>query len=275
MSKAKKYVPTNETTTKNYKGILLYIFLIPLFISLVFALIAINIKAVIYNGIAFFLFLAVARIAQKGLVAESEYDASIFTKAPKVSYKNYAGYLLAGSTFFATYVAGEQSFTKAVFLAIVSFAGYYLLYGMDPTKDKLENLGDVSADFVIETLQEAREKLDSIREDMKQIDASALHQKLLTAVNKSETILQTIQEDPKDVRIARKFLIVYIDGIKNVTKAYTSLDEKEITQERKEKLNVLMDDVEIRLNKELARLKENNNFDLDVHIDVLNAQIKD
>jgi hypothetical protein len=35
-----------------------------------------------------------------------------------------------------------------------------------------------------------------------------------------------------------------------------------------------MDEVEDKLDKELIRLKQNNAFDLDVHIDVLKEQIK-
>ena len=274
MSKAKPYTPSKEQSQLPHKSILLTLFLVPLFISLLLALIRTDIKAFLLNSITFFLFLAVSRIAQKGFDAEAKYNESIFTKAPKIPYKVYAGYLLAGSTFFASFIAGDKPFVIALFLSAIALLGYHLFYGTDPKTDKLENLGDVSAEFVIETITEARGKLDSIRESMTKIKETTLHEKLTLAVNKSETILQTIQEDPKDVRIARKFLIVYIDGIKNVINAYTSIEEEEISPERKEKLNLLMDDVEIRLNKELARLKENNNFDLDVHMDVLQAQIK-
>jgi hypothetical protein len=35
-----------------------------------------------------------------------------------------------------------------------------------------------------------------------------------------------------------------------------------------------MDEVEVRFNKELQRLKANNQFDLDVNIDTLKEQIK-
>ena len=274
MSKAKRYTPSSEPKQPRSKGILLTLFLIPPFLSLVLALLQTEMKAFLLNGVTFFLFLAVTRLAKKGFDAEALYEESIFTKAPKIPFKNYAGYLLSFATFFASFVAGGKPLSIAFFLTLVSYVGYVLLYGMDPKQDKLENLGDVSAEFVLDTLQEARAKLSNIKEDMKKIKETSLYEKLNMALSKSEMILQTIQEDPKDVRIARKFLIVYIDGIKNVTTAYTNLEEEEISPESKEKLNSLMDDVEIRLNKELTRLKENNNFDLDVHMDVLQAQIK-
>jgi 5-bromo-4-chloroindolyl phosphate hydrolysis protein len=109
---------------------------------------------------------------------------------------------------------------------------------------------------------------------MKSIKDSILNSKLQNALKKADHILKTIQEDPKDVRVARKFLTVYIDGIAKVTKSYTELDEADISTETKQRLHTLMDEVDEKLSKELARLKNNNAFDLDVHIDVLKEQIK-
>ena len=274
MSKAKRYTPKNKPSLDYPKATLLYIFLAPLFLAVILALFNTNIKAFILSGISFILFFTVARLARKGLDAESFYNENTFTKAPKIPYKTIAGYLLGGSTFFTAFITGGEPFVKSAFLAIIATVGYYLLYGFDPKKDKLENLGDISAEFVLETISEAKSKLSSIKNDMRDIKDTLLYDKLSTAVSKAENILQTIQEDPKDIRVARKFLIVYIDGMAKVTESYTDLDEQDITTHTKVKIHTLMDDVEIRFDKELSRLKNNNQFDLDVHIDTLKEQIK-
>jgi 5-bromo-4-chloroindolyl phosphate hydrolysis protein len=274
MSKAKRYNPTQPKKFNYNRGTLLYIFLVPLFVSVVLALFQTNIQAFLLNGVSFFLFLAVARLAKKGFTQEQAYEASIFTKAPKVPYKMFAGYLLGISTFFTAFVTGSEPLVKSLFLALISTIGYYLYYGFDPKKDKLENLGDVSASFVLETINEAKEKLSNIETNSTKIKDLPLQKKITTAVTKAKHILQTIQEDPKDIRIARKFLIVYIDGIAKVTQSYVELDETDITTDTKERLHTLMDEVEDKLDKELIRLKQNNAFDLDVHIDVLKEQIK-
>jgi hypothetical protein len=59
-----------------------------------------------------------------------------------------------------------------------------------------------------------------------------------------------------------------------VTKSYTAIDESDIDLSTRERLLSLMDEVEIRFDKEMQRLKSNNKFDLDVNIDVLKEQIK-
>ena len=273
MALAKRYTPSTDTGPKATKGILLYLFALPLFLSVVIALFQTNIQAFILNGIGFMLFMGVITLAKKGFTQEAEYRTKTLAKAPKVPYKNIAGVLLGITTLYSAYVAGDIPLLKSLFLALIAIAGWFLYYGTDPKADKLKNLGDISAEFVLETIHEAQGKLDVIRAHMKQIHDTALHRKLSGAVTQAEQILQTIQEDPKDVRVARKFLTVYIDGIAKVTESYTQLDEAHIDDATQARLHTLMDEVQTRFDKELERLKGNNQFDLDVRIDTLKAQI--
>ena len=273
MSKAKPYTP-GTTLLKRTKGTLLYLFLLPLFVAVVLALLQTNIHAFLLNSLAFALFFATAKLSTKGFAQEFEYLHSTLTKAPKIPYKTIAAFMLGGSTFFTAWVAGGKPFISALFLAVIATLGYYLYYGFDPKKDKLDNLGDVSAEFVLETIGEAKTKLNNIEKHKDQIEDTFLYGKLDIAMTKAKNILETIQEDPKDIRVARKFLIVYIDGVAKVTDSYVSMDEEDINSETKERLYGLMDDLDIRFDKELERLKNNNQFDLDVHIDVLKEQIK-
>jgi 5-bromo-4-chloroindolyl phosphate hydrolysis protein len=276
MSKAKRYDPSNDDLKKFSlnKGHFLYIFLAPLFLSVILALGKQDFTAFLYNLVAFVLFFATAKLNTLGLNKEYEYHTTTLTKAPKTPLKTLTAGLLGISTLYTAWMAGDEPFVTGLMLAIVSVVGYFLYYGFDPKDDKLENIGDISAEFVIETLATARGKLAEVEEGMKKIKEPELHSKLRIATDKGYEILNNIEEDPKDLRVARKFIIVYIDGIKKVTASYTAMDEKDITAPTKEKLSTLLSDVEKRFDKEILRLKENNKFDLDVQIDVLQQQIK-
>jgi len=276
MAHVKPYNPKiNLREKKAKKGILLYIFLIPLSLAVLLALIARDIPAFALNLVAFLLFYATAKLNTWGLANEFKYHKEKLTKAPKKPFKTISTLLLGISTLFAASIAGGVSLFSGIFLAIVAMVGYLLHYGVDPRTDKLENIGDVSAELVLKTLADARAKLSGIEshinKDFKDLD---LKEKLSLATKKAEHIIQTIQEDPKDIRVARKFLLVYLDGLEKVTNSYTAMDEADIKGETKEKLHELLNDVEIRFDKELKRLQKNNEFDLDVNIDVLHQQIK-
>lgn len=273
MTKAKPYKP-GKTARVSKKGTLLYVFLFPLFVSVILALLQTNISAFLLNSVAFVLFFVTAKVSAKGFEQEALYLNATLTKAPKIPYKTIAGFLLGGATFYTAWLAGGKPFVSSLFLGSIATFGYYLYYGFDPRADKLENLGDVSAEFALELISEAKEKLSNVESHMHEIKDDLLLEKLKLAVGKAKEILKTIQNDPKDIRVARKFLIVYIDGVGKVTDSYVAMDEEEINAETKEKLYTLMADLDSRFDKELERLKNNNHFDLDVHIDVLKEQIK-
>ena len=276
MAQAKPYNPQmNVGQKKEKKGFLLYFFLTPLFLAVILALLARDIPAFGLNLVAFILFYGTAKLNTWGLANEFKYHQEKLTKAPTKPYKTMAALLLGIATLFTASVAGGESLFSGFFLAVVAMVGYVLHYGLDPRTDKLENIGDVSAELVLKTLSDARAKLSGIEAHIsKDFRDLELKEKLSLAVEKSEHIIQTIQDDPKDIRVARKFLLVYLDGLEKVTESYMSMDESDIKGETKEKLHQLLDDVEIRFDKELTRLKKNNQFDLDVNIDVLHQQIK-
>jgi hypothetical protein len=228
----------------------------------------------ILNGIAFLLFFAVVYLSKRGFAEEINYKKAVFTKAPKIRYKEISAYLLGISTLYTSYIAGGEPLSHSLVYAVISIVGYWLYYGFDPREDKLENFGDVSAEMVLETFGEAQEKLATIEIETQKIEDIELKKKIEVAIEKAKDILDTIAQDPKDIRVARKFLIVYIDGVAKVTKSYTAIDESDIDLSTRERLLSLMDEVEIRFDKEMQRLKSNNKFDLDVNIDVLKEQIK-
>jgi 5-bromo-4-chloroindolyl phosphate hydrolysis protein len=275
-SRAKRYNPkidmNNPLSFK--RGKLFYLFLIPIAIAVVLSLIKQKIGYFILDIIGFGLFYLTAKANSIGLEQEFEYYTKTLAKAPKIPYKTIAGVLLGVSTFYIASFAGGINLFKGLFLGIIATVGYFLYYGFDPRKDKLANLGDISPEFVLETLKISRDKLKSIEEDMEKIENSKLNRKLRVAVDKAYEILDNIEQDPKDLRVARKFIIVYLDGIKEVTKSYVELDEKDITEDTKERLYALLSDVENRFAKELEKLKRNDQFELDVNIDALKEQIK-
>jgi 5-bromo-4-chloroindolyl phosphate hydrolysis protein len=232
-----------------------------------------DIKAFILNGIAMVLYMGVLYLSNKGFSQEVQYHQSILTKAPKIPYKLLSSLGLGIVVFYTAFVISHKSIIQSAFISLISIAGYYLYYGFDPKADKLSNLGDISEEFVLETIDEATHKLDFIQNKLPYIKKYSLKSKIENAINVSQEILQTIQKDPKDIRVARKFLMVYLDGIKDVIVSYTELDSDDITDDTHTKLEELFDDVQKRFDKELYRLKNNNQFDLDVNIDTLKTQI--
>jgi 5-bromo-4-chloroindolyl phosphate hydrolysis protein len=273
MSSVKQYKPL-PMQWKRQRGWLFYLFLLPLFFAVIFALFSLNIKALLLNVVAFILMYVTFLLARKGFTQEDAYNNAELTKAPKTSYKLLAAFMLMFTVFYASYVAGNYTLFNALFLAGTSFVGFLLYYGLDPKKDKLKDFGDISSELVLAILNETEEKIANITKEAKKIEDKLLHEKVSNAISQSNTILNALVDDPKDIRVARKFLVVYLDGIADVISSYNAVEEEHISVETRGRLLELMDEVEKRFKKEYERLKANNQFNLDVNIDVLKEQIK-
>ena len=273
MSTVKRYNP-NPIQWKRQRGWLFYLFLLPLFFAVIFALFSLNVKALLLNVVAFLMMYTTFLVARKGFVQEDVYNEAELTKAPKKPFKLLAAFMLLITVFYAAYVAGNYTMFNSLFMAVTSWVGFFLYYGFDPKKDKLKDFGDISSELVLTMLNETEEKIKSISKEAKKIEDRQLNNKVDLAILRSNTILDALVDDPKDIRVARKFLVVYLDGISDVVSSYNAVEAEHVTAETREKLLDLMDDVEKRFQKELQRLKANNLFDLDVNIDTLKEQIK-
>lgn len=228
----------------------------------------------IKEGIAFAMLLGAAALTSKGVAQETLYDQAAIAKAPKIPYKTLSMLLLGLSVFYLGFVVGGRALMTSLFVGLIGSAGYWLYYGLDPRRDKLPQMDDINPEFVLDTLNEAKSKLSACQKDADKIEDRRLRGKLDRAIENAHIIIETIEKDPKDIRSARKFLMVFLDGIADVAAKYNEVDPKDIDNQMKQRLYDLIDDVERRFEEELERLKENNLIDLDISVDTLKIQIK-
>jgi len=255
------------------QGRLLYLFLVPLFVSVALALVSGAYGHFVQTGIGFVLLLGAASATGRGLAQERAYHEAVITRAPKVPWKSLAMVLLGVAVVYLAYVAGGKPLIVSVFVGLLASVGYGLYYGLDPRADKLPDMEDINPELVLQTLNDATEKLAQAQAHNARITDRILRRKIDTAIEQAHRILEAIRHDPKDLRMARKFLVVFVDGIAEVTRTYTEVDEGDIDSAMRERLHHLIDAVQARFDKELARLQANNLFDLDVTIDTLKAQV--
>ena len=163
MAQVKRYNPNISFGKRRAKkGFLLYFFLSPLFLAVIFALMQRDIPAFGLNLVTFIVFYGAAKLNTWGLANEHIYHQEKLTKAPTKPYKTLSAILLGVGTFFTASIAGEESLFMGLFLGAIASVGYVLHYGLDPRTDKLENIGDVSAELVLKTLNDAKTKLSGI-----------------------------------------------------------------------------------------------------------------
>jgi len=275
VSKVKRIDNLNKVNskTKSAKANLLYIFLIPLFISVVISLFKSDYALFGFKIIAFFMLYFSIKLIDAGLENEQKYHDSKIIKVSKIPYKIIGAILLAISVFYLMNFINKLPFMNSLITAIIGGIGVILYYGVDILKDKTPNYY-INMDRVLKELNEAQAKINKIQSQKEKVLDYELKKAISNAANNAQNILDNLKEDPKDIDIARKFMVVYLDGIKDVLEKYGNIDKDILDSEYRERLISLLNDASKRFEEELIKLKSNDMFDLDVQIDSLKKQLK-
>lgn len=83
-----------------------------------------------------------------------------------------------------------------------------------------------------------------------------------------------LEQDPRDLRRARKFLNVYLDGARQVTQGYAKTHGRMTTPELEDSFRRVLTTIEEVFAEQQQKLLEADVTDLDVQIEVLTTQLK-
>jgi len=279
VSKAKRYDPENQilnTVKTGLKGILLFLMPLPVLLAAIIHLVKGQIIGSVVAGALFTGFMVAAIVARHGFKLESRFKQKKLAKAPGTPFKSVAAVILAISTGLTAKLLSDYGFLQSILIGFVTLLGFYLAYGLDPRRDKTGNISlGVSADEVIEALEAAEIKIDTIEKARKSIRNYEFDQHLKRIIDKARGILTLIEEDPKDLGRARKFLKVYLDGTARVAESYAKTYGRDATTEVLDtNFQEVLDSIESTFDEQHKKLLENDQFDLDVKIEVLKTQLK-
>ncbi len=256
-------------------ALLLGFFLVPLFASLSVSLFTGHYRLFLLKLAAFAIWSAAAMLISKGIREEMDYEDALLAKAPLWPLKGVGALLLGSGVFYLGWVVSEESLWRSLFVGALATIGAMLNYGLDPRRDKLPDLEDVDPRHFLKSLEQARESLAVIRDRNRRIHDSLLHKRIDRAARRAEEILEVLAQNPRKFREARKFLVVYIDGLSRVTEGYLAVEEEWVDPAMRDRLYRLMAEVDQRFYKELERLRAGDRFDLDVQIEALKQQLKE
>lgn len=282
MSKVKRINSSSSpaaNTVKNIqyglKGLLLYILPIPILIAAIIALIKGSFLATLILSASSVGFLLAAILTRHGLKLEKVFEQKKFAKAPRVPYKSVAALLLAITTALTAFFATSSGLLHSVLLGGAAFLGYMFSYGLDPRKDKTAGILGVTSEEVIKALEAAEIRISSLESAKKQISSTDFKSSIDRITHKAREILTVIEEDPRDLDKARKFLRTYLKGADNVTATYVKTHQNDATTDKLDAdFSKVLNSIEETFNKQHKKLKENDQFDLDVQIQVLETQLK-
>ena len=276
LRKPKRYIKkTGERFS--VKGLLLYFLPLAAIPATIISLIKGDLTGIIVNSTCYVLYLYAARLLRLGLLAETKYREKRIATPPKKPLKLHAAVIVALTTGLIAWLGAGQTLLIAIVFGLGAFLGMYLSYGFDPRVEKAvakQGRHGYSTEEVSQTIDEAERIINDIQLANDNIANTEFNNRLDRICEVARQILTELEEDPGDIRRARKFLKVYLEGARKVTEGYAKTHRQAGSSELEQNFRNVLEKIETVFFEQKDKLIENEVFDLDVQIEVLNTQLK-
>jgi hypothetical protein len=226
------------------------------------------------NLAALGLLLLAAWLTREGILAQEAYEARRIAKRPAIPRKIFASALTGAGLFVAAFSAQGGIVEPAIY-AIVGAVLHSFAFGLDPLRDKgAEGIDSFQSDRVARVVDQAEEYLKSMSGALARAGDRQLERRLDGFQVTVRDMLRTVEEDPRDLTAARKFLGVYLMGARDATVKYADLAARAPNPQAREKYLALLDDLERNFTAKTRALMADSSTDLDIEIEVLRDRLE-
>ncbi|MEM6639120.1 MAG: 5-bromo-4-chloroindolyl phosphate hydrolysis family protein [Pseudomonadota bacterium] len=258
------------------QGVLLYLLPLPLVAVALSAFSGGDSARLIAALMALGLLWSGAALNRSGLKAEAEFRRRRIAVAPRTPRKTMAAIMVALGAGWSAFALAQIGVVSSAVAAVLALIGTVLAYGADPrgTKGAAASVAGYSTEEIVAALSEAEAKVDAIVDAARQITVAEFSQRLRDIAESARKVIKVIEDDPRDLRRARKFLHVYLDGARDVAHRYAAAPEEARNASLDDNFRDMLGTIESSFDETRARLLENDTLDLDVQIEVLTTRLK-
>ncbi len=256
------------------KAALLSLFVWPLPLAALFALLRGDGTLLLGTALPFGLVMAAAWLLGRGIAAREE------DKPPEGFPKPFsaAAVLTGGAAFFTAFFAGGYSALFAAGFGLAAGAGVALLYGGDGAAAK-PSLPDGIAPFSADErrlIDQAKTRIASLEAASAKLASAEFRSRLDRVARWARAVVDEIERDPRDLRRARKSLTVYLEGAERVTAKYLATHPRAGDQAGtlEDGYRRLLDELERAFAEQHGKLVQHDTLDLDVQIEVLTKRLR-
>lgn len=193
--------------------------------------------------------------------------------------KSYQREIVAGtigSTTFLLFFFLIQAFLPvSILAAIASYIG--TLFLIPKHQDLSISFDGLNAKEFHTIMKHGKEQLDTIETYSKQIHHVDVRKKTDTIIDIGNKILDNLEKDPKDMKIAKKFFSYYLTVTEKIVRQYVELSQhKEASQQVSQtlrKIENVLDIIVISFNKQLEKMLADDMLDIDTEIDLLKRTV--
>ncbi len=216
-----------------------------------------------------------AWLTKEGLRAEEAYEARNVAKRPAIPRKLFGSALTGLGLALAGLDPATMSLVNPAIFAVLGVALHALSFGADPMRDKGAPDGDsFQTDRVARAVDEAEKHLREMNEAIALAGVPALTRRVDDFTQTARAMFRAVEDDPRDLTGARRYLGVYLLGARDATSQFADLYSKARNEEAREDYEALLDDLEKSFSDRTEKMLLDDKSSLDVEIEVLRERLE-
>ncbi len=222
---------------------------------------------------AFALLILAAWLTHQGLAAEAAYNARRIARRPAIPRKIFATVLTGAGLFTAGLVAGE-GMVPALLYALLGAGLHFFVFGPDPLKNKgMEGMDSFQTERVARAIDEAEKLLEAMAQATARAGDREAEARVARFQETAREMFRTIEEDPRDLTAARRYLSVYLMGARDAAVKFADLHTRSRDAGAKAGFLALLDELEENFAARTRAMLLDDKADLEVEIEVLRERL--
>lgn len=224
------------------------------------------------NIIAFGVLILAAWLTREGVLAQEAYDVRKIAKRPAIPRKIFGSVLTGIGLFIAGF--GGDSLLNPVIFGGLGLVLHFVAFGSDPLRDKgAEGVDAFQSDRVARAVGEAEKHLRAMSDAILRAEDRGIERRVQAFQVTVRDMFRTIEDDPRDLTGARKYLSVYLLGARDATIKFADFYARSGDAKAKADYSALLDDLERNFAAQTEKLLTDNRSDLDIEIEVLRDRL--
>jgi len=220
------------------------------------------------------LLLLAAWLTREGILAQEQYEARKVARRPALPRKILGSLITGLGLGIAGYAAGG-GFGAPLIFAVLGTVLHGFAFGLDPMKDKgMEGIDQHQSDRVARAVDKAESYLTAMSDAIKRAGDRNVEARVERFQTSVREMLRTVENDPRDLTSARKFLTVYLRGARDATTKFADIYGRKRDASAKSDYLMLLTDLEEGFVAKTAKLLDDNNSDLEIEISVLRDRLQ-
>ena len=222
---------------------------------------------------AFGTLILAAWLTREGERAHQAYDDRKIARRPAIPRKIFAS-VLTGIGLFLGGFGPESGLINPLIFAGLGIVLHFAAFGPDPLRDKgAEGIDAFQQDRVARVVADAEKHLAAMRDAALRTKDRAILGRVDAFATTARDLFRTVEEDPRDLTAARRYLGVYLMGARDATAKFADIWARTRDARARTDYEALLSDLETNFAARTRALLLDDRSDLDVEIEVLRDRL--